>query len=53
MEAVLKDMVGKAREEGGFKAALWNLIADGSGVFSEKDEEKRKSKESVNIEQRS
>ena len=34
----------KAKKEGGFKASMWDLILEGAGIFSERDEETRKSK---------
>ena len=34
----------KAKKEGGFKASMWDLILEGAGIFSERDEEARKSK---------
>lgn len=44
VSAVLKDMWSKAKKEGGFKASMWDLILEGAGIFSERDEETRKSK---------
>ena len=37
-------MSQKAKKEGGFKASMWDLILEGAGIFSERDEEARKSK---------
>merc|ERR1712037_105991 len=44
VSAVLKDMWTKAKKEGGFKASMWDLILEGAGIFSERDEDARKSK---------
>ena len=44
-------MFHKAKKEGGFKASMWDLILEGAGIFSERDEDARKSKVRMKVQQ--